>query len=145
MAKTTFSSLCFRESFNCLPLYLFVACHNHLRNALAILDYKIGIRKINKNNANLATLVGIDCAGRIKYGDALLQSQAAARSHLSLVSFGKGNAQACRYKTSLQWFQYDWFGYVGTQIHACRQSGSIRRQRVMRFIYYLNFHYNVNN
>ena len=101
---------------------------DHLGDALAVVDDKVLVAEVDEDDADLATVVGIDGAGAVKDSDAFLKRQSAARTHLSLVARGQLHEKACLHKTSLHWLKRNWsFRQEGTQIHACRQRGLVFR------------------
>jgi hypothetical protein len=63
VAKATGTTLGAVKGITFNPLNLFVACYNHLRNALAIGNGKWFIGEIHKNNTHLTTIIGINGAG----------------------------------------------------------------------------------
>ena len=65
---------------------LLMSGDDHLGDALAVVDDEVILREINKYNAYLAAVVGVDGAGRVEHRDALLQRQAAAGPHLRLIA-----------------------------------------------------------
>ena len=65
---------------------LLVACYHHLCNALALVDYKISVGKIDQQHHNLSTIVSIDSSRRVEHSDAMLQRQPTTRTYLRLVA-----------------------------------------------------------
>jgi hypothetical protein len=61
MSESACTALGLTKHLDRLPLYLFVTCNYHLRNALAIGNGKWFGREIHQYNAHLATIVGIYC------------------------------------------------------------------------------------
>ena len=116
MPEATFATLGLVENFDLFPYGLFVSGYYHLANSLAVFYNKIVRREIYEYYTYLATIVGIDSAGRIKHGYALLDSQATPGTYLSLVSLRQGNEKTRRHQYSSEWFE----GYrrveIGTYI-----------------------------
>ena len=140
MSKSACSAFGFVKFLHLNPFSLFVAGNDHLANAFAVLNLEIFGRKIDEYYAYFATIVGIDGAGSVEYGNPVLQSKTAARTNLRLVAFGKFNEKSRRDKFALHWLQDYWFCKVCTKVDACRLRGCILRQSIGRFVYYSDFH-----
>ena len=122
------------------PFCLLVAGDDHLGNALAVLDDKRLVREIDKDDAYLATIVGINSAGSIEHSDAVLDGKATARTHLSLVTRRQSHEQTRRNKAALQGLQLYGRLDIGTKVHTSRLRRGILRQWMMTAIDYLYFH-----
>ena len=116
MPEAAFTTLGLVENSDLFPYGLFVSGYYHLANSLAVFYNKIVRREIYEYYTYLATIIGVDGAGRIKHGYTLLDSQAAPWAYLSLVSLRQGNEKTRRHKCSSEWFE----GYrrieIGTYI-----------------------------
>ena len=66
VSKPTGASFCFHKLFYFLPLHTFMFCNNYLRYALPVVNGKIFFRKIDEQYFQLAPVIGINSAGRIK-------------------------------------------------------------------------------
>ena len=86
MSESSCASLGFIELFDELPLGLFMACNDHLRYALSVLNDEVLGREIHKDDADFSPVVGINGSGSIQYRDAMLDGQATARPHLGFHS-----------------------------------------------------------
>ena len=71
------------------PLNHCVLCHNHLGDAFAVLDGKGEVGVVDEQDFDFATVIGVDGAWAIEYGNAVFECQTAAGPHLCFVSFGE--------------------------------------------------------
>ena len=122
------------------PFCLLVSCNDHLGNALAVLDEKRLVGEIDKDDADLATIVGIDGAGSVEDSDAVLDGKTTAGAHLSLVARRQSHEETRRYKAALQGLQLYGRLDIGTKVHTSRLRRGILRQWMMTAIDYLYFH-----
>lgn len=118
MSETTGTTLSGIERLHELPLHLLMTCHHHLRHSLTVVDDKQLTRQIHKNNAYLTPVVGIDGAGRIEHGDALLGCKTASRSHLCLITFWQRHIKPRRHHAALQRFQFQRLIKIGPEVHS---------------------------
>ena len=100
MAVSAGSTFGFIELINLDEIALFVLGQHHLGYTFAIIDYEILCREIDEQNHDFAAIIGIDGSRRIQYGNAMLQSQTAARTNLRFIPL-----QAKPYK--------DWLAPIG--------------------------------
>ena len=71
MTEAAGTSFRFGKHFHGFPFRLLVAGDDHLGDALAVLDDKRLVGEINKDDADLATIVGIDSTGSVEDCDAV--------------------------------------------------------------------------
>src|SRR5262245_51722226 len=64
------------------------AGHDQLRDAIAARDAERLGTVIDQDHLHLAAIVGVDCAGRVQYGDTVLEREARARADLAFVALG---------------------------------------------------------
>lgn len=88
-----------------------------LANPFAILNSKRLIGKVDKDNSDLPSVIGINCSGGIQKRDAMFNGKTAAGPHLGFVTFGQGYKQTCWYKLSLQWIKHHRFRKICPDIH----------------------------
>src|ERR1700687_5030570 len=58
----------------------------HLRDALAAPDRKRRVAVVDQEHADLAAIIGVNRAGRVQHGDAVLRCQPRARPELRLIT-----------------------------------------------------------
>lgn len=149
MTEASGTSLRLGKNLHSLPFGLLVAGDDHLGNALAVLDEERLVGEIDKDDADLATIVGIDGAGSVEDGDAVLDGKTTAGAHLSLVARRQSHEETRRHKAALQGLQLYGRLDIGTKVHTCRLRRGILRQWMMTAIDYLYFHicmlFNVTN
>ena len=75
MAVATSATLGIVELGHRHKLHLGMTSYHHLGNALAIVYHKVVGREVHQQHHQLATIVGINGAGRIEYGDALFRAK----------------------------------------------------------------------
>ena len=109
MSKPACATLGLVERLDRYPLRPVVPCDHHLADPLAIVDGEGLVREVHQDNANLATIVGIDRPRRIEQRDAMLQRQPAPWAHLGLITLWQGDIKACRDKLTFQGIQCDRF------------------------------------
>lgn len=63
MSETTRTTLCIVQHIALHPLGLFVTCYDHLGYALAIDYLERSIGEVHKDDAHLATIIGVDGSG----------------------------------------------------------------------------------
>ena len=134
MPISSFASLRLVEHLHLLEYALFMPGDDHLGDALAVFHHEILLRQIDEHHANLSTIVGIDGAGGVEHGDALLQGQSATGPHLGFVTCWQGDVQTRGYEPALQWAQRDGYAEVGPQIHARTLCRGILWQGVMPLV-----------
>lgn len=140
MTEAAGTSFRFGKYLYGFPFRLLVAGDDHLGDALAVLDEKRLVGEVDKDDADLATIVGIDGAGSVENCDAVLDGKAAARTNLSLVARRQSHEEARGDKAALQGLQRYGRLDVGTKVHTCRLRRGILRQRMVAAIDYLYFH-----
>ena len=145
MTEAACAALCFGKHLNKLPFRLFVTRDNHLRDALSVGNDKRFIRKVDKDDTYLASVVGIDGAGRIEDGDAMLDGKAASGTHLCFVARRQSHEETCGNKVTLHWPQLDRRIDIGTKVNACGQRCCILWQRMTAAIDDLDFHKTLNS
>ena len=141
MAEATSTAFRFRQHLHGFPLSLFMTRYHHLCDAFAVGNEEWFIREVDQDDTDFATIVGIDGARSIQHGDAMLDGQAAARTHLCLETRRQSHEEPCRNKASFHWPQLDGRLYIRTKIDACRLRRGILWQRMMAAIDYLYFHW----
>src|SRR5476651_664295 len=67
---------------------------HQLGDALAALEHECLAAEIGEDDVNLAAIVGIDRAGAVEHGDAVLEGEARARPDLPLVTLGQGEGDS---------------------------------------------------
>ena len=102
MSVASFASFCFIEHFHLNELCLLMAGNDHLGNALAVVDDKIFLGEIDEQNTYFSTVVGINSAWRIEYGNPFFQSKTATRTYLCFIAFWQCNMKARGDETTLQ-------------------------------------------
>ena len=96
--------------------------------------------RFDQNRLDLAPVVGIDRARRVRERDAVSGGQTAARAYLNLVSVRNLDVKSGRYQRPFQRAQHDAFADVGPHVHAGGSGGFILRQGVCRAIDDFDFH-----
>ena len=132
------TTLCLIEHLNSLKHSLLMTCNHHLCNAFPILYDKVLLRQIDKHDAYLTAIVGIDCPGGIQDGDTFLQGQSTTWTDLCFVALRQRNIQTGWNEPALQRLQGDWRLQISPQIHSRTLCGGILRQRLMSFVDNLN-------
>ena len=84
---------------------------------------------IDEQHLHLAAIVGVDGAGRIEHGYAVLDGEAGARTHLSLVTGWQGDGEAGRHKSARARRDRQRRIDGGAQVEAGRVGGLRRGQR----------------
>ena len=132
VSETAGTALGVRQLFHLNNLRLLVAGDDHLGDALAVAYDEILLREVYQYHTYLAAVVGVDGAGRVEDGDALLQCQAAARTHLRLVARRQLHEETRLHQSSFHRLQCNRsLEQIRPQIHARRLRRFILRQRVM--------------
>ena len=104
--------------FNLHKLALLVSGYNHLGYTLAIIDNEILCREIDEQNHDFTAIIGIDGSRRIQYGNAMLQSQTAARTDLRFIPCRQSHIKTGWHQSALHRMKHDCLIDVCTQIHA---------------------------
>ena len=99
--------------------------HYHLGNALAVLHDEGLLGEVHEYDAHLATVIGVDGAGRIENGDAFLQGQSGAGAHLGFITGGEGQEKSGGNEAALQGLQRDGSVEIGAQVKAGTQRGGV--------------------
>ena len=104
---------------------------HHLRDALAAANRKRFRAVIDQDDLDLAAIVGIDGAGRVQHGDAVLRGEPRAWPHLRLEAFGQRDRKSCRHHCLLagRKHQRRAFRNRREQIEPGRMPALIGRQR----------------
>lgn len=84
MTIATSTSLGFIERLYFDEFSIFVLGNHHLGNTLTIINDKVGLREVDEQNHDLASIIGINRAGGIKNSNAMFQCQPTARTYLCL-------------------------------------------------------------
>ena len=140
MSESAFAALGGVEGAYFSPLCLFVASYDELGYAIAISDGEGFCGEIDEDDADLATVVGIDGAWCVEQCDAVLESESGAGAHLCFVALWQGDAEARRYETALHGLQGNGCVEVGAEVEPCALRRGILWQRVVRFVDYLDLH-----
>ena len=140
MPETAGTAFCLGKDFNGFPLCLLVTGDNHLGDALAVGNDERFVREVYQYDADLATIVGVDGAGRVEDGDAMLDGKSAARPHLCLVACRQGHEEACGNEVPLHGTNLDGGFDVGAEVKSCGQWRCILWQRMMAAVDDLDFH-----
>ena len=140
MAVTALTTFGLTKYFYFNELGSLVAGDDQLSYALAVVNNEVLIGEVNEHDANLTTVVGIDSTRGVKHGDAMLQGQATAGTHLCLITRREGDVQTRGNKPTFQWTEHDWLVNVGTEIHASTLRRGILRQGLMAAVHYFYFH-----
>src|SRR5574344_15706 len=101
MSEASCATVGFIEYLNGLPLYLFVTCNYHLSYALTVCYCPVFGGEVYEYYSDFSTVIGIDGAGRIEYGDSFFECKATAWTYLSLETDRQGDEQSGRYETAL--------------------------------------------
>lgn len=86
MSVPAHSTFCLIEFIDWLPLSTLVLSDDHLSNALSVIDDKIFLPKVDKNDADFIAIVAVDSARRITNADTMLQCKTAAWTYLCFIS-----------------------------------------------------------
>lgn len=113
MTKTTVASLGIVERLNLLENGCLMLSNNHLADAVAVVDCERCVGKIDEYGANLATIVGVDGAGRIEDGNSTLGGKSAPWTYLSLVAYGQLDENACGDNSTAERWDCDIFREIG--------------------------------
>jgi hypothetical protein len=62
-------------------------CRNELGDTVAALDDKRFIAQVHENHLDLAAVIGVDGAGSVEYGNAILDGESAARPDLDFIAW----------------------------------------------------------
>src|SRR5262245_9383297 len=108
----------FADGLYLLPGYLLYGRDHHLRDPVAMMEGLLFHRKISEDDLDLAPVVGIDGAGRIEAGDAMLDGHAAAGTDLRFIAQRQLDKEAGRHQLPFQGLQDEGIGEIGTYIHA---------------------------
>ena len=120
---------------------LLASGNDHLGNALAVVDDEVLIAEVDEDDAYFASVVGVDGAGAVQHGDALLQRQAAAGPRLRLVARRQLHEEARLHEPSFHRLQRNRsLGQISAEVHACRLRGLVLRQRMVTAVDYLYLH-----
>lgn len=65
-----------------------------LRNSVSRFNGVVFIARIEQDDHELAAIIGVDSARRIEHGDAMTQSESAARSYFDVIAFRNAHAYA---------------------------------------------------
>ena len=84
-AKPTSTALGLREFGYLLKIGLNKRCDDHLSNPVAALNSEGFRAVINQYYADFAAVIGVNSAGGVEYGNAMLQGQAGAGAYLCLI------------------------------------------------------------
>jgi hypothetical protein len=95
MAKSAFAAGGRGERRGGNPFDLYYRCYDELRYPHARGYGKGFSAEVDEEDADFSPVVGVNRAGAIEEGDAVVQGQAAARAHLGFVAFGQLNIQPC--------------------------------------------------
>ena len=87
MTKSASTALRFGKFLNFNHFGLLATCKNDLRNAVAIVDDERLVGKVYEDLLQFAAIIGVDGARRIQYRNAVLESETAARTHLTFITF----------------------------------------------------------
>lgn len=131
MTKSTVAALGYVKFVGQYPFSLLVARNNHLCNAFAVVDDERLAAKVDEDDANKTTVVGIYGAGSVEHGDAMLQSKAAAWTYLCLDSGWQCYAQTCWDQYALHGLQCDGLVEVCSEIDTGRLLGGVCWKWVM--------------
>ena len=118
MTVSAGSAFGFIEFINLDEIALFVLSQHHLGYTFTIVDYEILCREINEQNHDFAAIIGIDGSRRIQYGNAMLQSQTAARTDLRFITCRQSHIKTGWHQSSLNRMKHDCLIDVCPQIHA---------------------------
>lgn len=134
MSKSAFASLGVGERVGGLPLRLCVGGNDELGYAVAIVD-RIGLLgEVGDDDADVATIVGIDSAWRVEASDAVFERHPRPWAHLCFIACGKGDVDACGNKAALEGLKGDGRSDKGAQVHSCTLCCGILWQWVMGVI-----------
>ena len=140
VSESAFAALRVVERLHGLPFGHFVAGDHELRDAFAV-GHGEGLGgEVDQDNADFAPVVGVDRAGRVEQGDAVLEGQAGARTHLGLVALRQGDAQAGGHQAALHGLEHDALVEVGTEVKPGALRGGVGGQRVVGMVDDAYFH-----
>lgn len=81
----------------------------HLGDTLSWLDFERFLRKIDQDDPDLTTIVGVNGAGSVQHGDAVFEGQSAPWTNLRLTIGGQLNEQSRRNQLPFKWLQNNGF------------------------------------
>ena len=140
VSEATFTTLGRVERADRNQFSLTTGSYHHLADSLSIIYNKGFGGKVDQNDAYFSTIVGIDCSGRIKQGDSVAESETAAGTHLTLITFGERDAQSCRNKCALKRRESHGAVKICPDIEPGRKGRCISGQRMTRGVYYFDFY-----
>ena len=111
-----------------------MACYNHLRDTLSVLDGEGLSGEIDQRDHEFATVVRVDGTWTIGEGDAMLGGKSTTRTDLSLIAKGELHEETRGDEYSIEGLKDDGLREVGSYIHACRARSSVARGRMVRLI-----------
>ena len=138
MSVSTSTTLSLIKFLYSNKLYLFMLRYDHLGDTLTIVYDEILIRKIDKEDAHLTTVVGINSTRAVKHSNTFFQSQSATRSNLCLKTLRQCDIQSRRYEPALHRAQYHRLFKISAYIHSGTHWRSILRQLLVSFVYNLH-------
>ena len=68
------------------PFDALVTRHDHLRDAVAIVDRERRVGEVGEDDTDLSAIIGVDRAGRVQDGDSVLDGQPAVWADLRLIA-----------------------------------------------------------
>src|SRR5579885_1693667 len=101
---------------------------DQLRHALAAHERHRRRAEVDQDHLDLAAVVGIDRAGAVEHGEAVLQGEPRARPDLRLVALGKSQRDAGRHRRALARIERQRLVERRYQIHAGGAGAGVARQ-----------------
>jgi len=130
--KTSTSPLCCIQADRFSEGSLFTSCDDHLGDTVAVMNAYVLLSMVYQKYRDFATVISIDGAGTVEHSQAMLGSQSASRSHLSLVPGRQLNAQACGYLGIAAAANHHILFKTGTQVCAGAACSTIDRKQCFR-------------
>ena len=129
------------ELLDRLPGDVGVGCDHHLSDAVAVVDGEVVFTEVDEDYAYLAAVVGIDSAGGVDDGYAVVEGEAGAGANLAFISLGELHVESGGDEGALEGTQRDGaFGEEGTDVHAGRARRAVGGEGMVALVDYFNLH-----
>lgn len=102
---------------------------DQLRNARKRVHHEVVRAVVDEHDAHLASVVGVDGAGRVQHGDAVVPGQAGAWTHLGLEAERHRHGKPGRNRAPFSGAKHDALDESGMEVHAGRTLRLVRGKR----------------